>query len=315
MSLQAASPHCKCLILGSALWGWGTDKDTVFRLLTRFTDLGGVVVDTASNYPINKRPEDYGRAVLWLAEWLNVNPDRPLQVLLKFGALDNLGNPDCDLTPATLEQQADRYQKLFGNHLVNLSIHWDNRSESDKTAVAETLDVFRHFRQQGLSIGFSGVKHPDLYREIAPDLANDWCIQVKENLQSDSPRLHYSAAFPLGRFFAYGINMGGVKPNSNSASSSVSLRGIRHPQQLTDRLNHLLASEHGMEPPPASFNDIAMLFAYCNSALSGIVIGPRNIDQLENTLSYWRKLQNTIDAKLQTNIYAHLKSLRDTSED
>lgn len=312
MSLKSASPTDKSLILGSALWGWGTDKETVFNLLSRFSELGGTVVDTASNYPINKREQDYGLAVRWLAEWLNDNPDRPLEVWLKFGALNNLGTPDNDLSPESLQQQATYYQSLFGSYLTTLSIHWDNRSESDKNAVRESLDVFRQLQEQGLGIGFSGVKHPAVYRQAAPDLARDWYIQVKENLQTDTARSHYRDAFPHARYFAYGINMGGVKPSSDSTTnSSVSLRGIQPSQKLTDRLQELLISAHSIEPVPNSFNDLAMLFAYCNANLSGIIIGPRNVDQLEDTLAYWSQLQHYRDADWQEHIYLWLKALRD----
>ena len=47
-------PIDKTLVLGTALWGWGVDRNEAYKLLESFFENGGAVVDTSTNYPINK---------------------------------------------------------------------------------------------------------------------------------------------------------------------------------------------------------------------------------------------------------------------
>ncbi|WP_223271518.1 hypothetical protein, partial [Pseudomonas fluorescens] len=71
----------------------------------------------------------------------------------------------------------------------------------------------------------------------------------------------------------------------------IELRQINIPQLLTERLGYFLNSDHGFEPRPVTLNELALAGTYVNPALSGVVIGPRNLEQLENTLAYWELLQ------------------------
>ena len=48
------------------------------------------------------------------------------------------------------------------------------------------------------------------------------------------------------------------------------------------------------QPAPKNFNELALLASYLNPALSGIVIGPRNRKQLDDTMNYWDRLKNEL---------------------
>lgn len=295
------SPANKSLILGTALWGWGVDRTGAHAMLDQFVEGGGCIVDTATNYPINKRPDDYGLALAWLGEWLAVNQPAGVTVLAKLGGIDNLGGSEPDLTPAAVGQAEAVLRDALGIYLGAIAIHWDNRGAApgDRDAVAATLECFAAYRASGLSIGFSGVKHPGLYQELAPVLADAWWIQVKENAQSNAARQQYQQLFPSAHFLAYGINMGGVKLQQATPQSSVALRGIAPPAGLTERLAAFLDAEHGFTPRPGSLNELALLTTYLNPGLSGVIIGPRNLDQLCTTQQYWQQLETQCDAPLQ----------------
>jgi hypothetical protein len=105
----------------------------------------------------------------------------------------------------------------------------------------------------------------------------------------------YQTWFPKAKYLAYGINLGGLKIEAPKTNSSIELRQINIPQLLTERLGHFLNSDHGFVPRPMTLNELAMAASYVNPSLSGVVIGPRNIEQLENTLAYWKSLEEYAD--------------------
>lgn len=301
MTLPDASPNQKTLVLGTALWGWGIDRATAHRMLERFLVLGGRTLDTAANYPINKRPEDFGLAATWIADWIASNGTADLSVLMKVGARDNLGSPIADLDASSILQSEAIFRDKLGQALAAIAVHWDNRGdgEEDIDRIAETVATMDRLQASGLSIGLSGIRRPDLYLNAAPALSSKWWIQVKENVQTNVARLSYSTHFPKARYLAYGINMGGIKVDPPSVNSSLALRGLTHPGKLAERLSEIIATNYGLRPAPEDFNQLALLISYMNPALSGIIIGPRNVGQLEDTMLFWDKLKNDASPSTQ----------------
>lgn len=277
----------KKLVLGTALWGWGVDKATALRMVDSYVAGGGKYIDTASNYPINAVPEDFGKAANWLAEWIRINGPEKLSVWLKIGSINNLGNPDLDLRPAAIREAELRFKDLFGEHLHTIAVHWDNRGEEQASDIYETVTELVSLKDKGYSVGFSGVASPSVYYDAAPDMAKEWHIQVKENALTRSARQTYSRYFPNANYYAYGINMGGVKGLSSTPGSSADLRRIAPPEELIRRIEENLDSSL-MDPHPSSLVEFSLAFAMLNPGLTGIVIGPRNLDQLDHTLSFCR---------------------------
>lgn len=284
-----AAPENKVLVLGTALWGWGIDRQMAFSILDHFVDCGGRVLDTAANYPISGQDEDFGLATHWIAEWVRAHGATDLSVMVKIGAVDNKGGSSVNLGRSFIALSEEIFLGRLGEALAGLAIHWDDRN--DERAVNETLQAFSELHDLDYSIGFSGVHHPALYLQGAPDLADAWWVQVKENAGTAQARKNYQSYFPKARYLAYGINMGGVKLEGAREDSSISLRGIKPEQDLVDRLVTFIDADHGLEPRPVTMNELALTMAWHNEALSGIVLGPRNVEQLRGTLSFWRRLQ------------------------
>ncbi|WP_180984220.1 aldo/keto reductase [Castellaniella caeni] len=285
--------------MGTALWGWGVERAQAFALMDRFASLGGRIVDTASNYPINKCPQDYGRALAWIAEWQAANADAGLSVLVKVGGVRNDGSPETDLSPGTIQRLADQLQGQLNGALGALSIHWDNRGDTaaDHEGIAQTVEVMSRLHAQGLSIGLSGIRHPHLYRQAAPALADQWWIQVKENMRTRQARLAYETHFPHARYLAYGINMGGFKLERASGQSSLALRGIHIEETLGDWLAQVIHQEGALRPAPETINDLALLTACLNPRLYGVIVGPRNVEQLVDSMAFCRRVQAESDAQ------------------
>lgn len=284
----------KGLLLGSALWGWGTQREEVFAILDTFAAAGGGVLDTAANYPINSVPGDFGLASALISEWLRAHRPENVSVLHKIGSIDNQGSSDSALSTSDLLLSAELARGKFSDWLGGVAIHWDNRD--DPRAIEGSLDVFSHFAAEGLTVGFSGVKRPDLYLKYAPDLAAKWLIQVKENLSTQLARKGYESYFPSAQFLAYGINMGGVKGSQTSPTSSLTLRALGVPSIVKRLLLFIDDPPQDLAAPPRDLNQLALMASWANPSLSGVVLGPRTAIQLTESLDYWATLTARNDA-------------------
>lgn len=292
----------KIVVLGTAMWGWSISKNEAYSILENFLASGGSFIDTASNYPINKCKKDHGLALNWLLDWKKSNPHSKMSLIVKIGSKDNLGGPDIDLTPKNILETTKKMSDLFENSLSCISIHWDNRCEkaSDLLSIDQTVEAMTRVHDSGLHVGFSGIKNPKQYYLSNPNLSDDWVIQVKENFINKEARLFYETYFPRARYLAYGINMGGVK--LECLDGYVGLRKIKGDPELIERARAFIKSKVGLNPSPKNINQISIALAHSNPSLAGIVIGPSNLGQLEESIKYW------IDLEVSGNSPTWLKS-------
>lgn len=281
----------KRLVLGSAMWGWSVGEGDASDLISTFTERGGVWIDTAVNYPINKRPADFGKAIRFISNWLSRAQRDGVAILVKVGAKENTGSDRADLTPDGVWSEVRRLRGLFGETLRNVSIHWDNRGEEDRVRIRETLSVFRSLHSEGLEIGFSGVRNPILFCEEAPDLSDKWWIQVKENLITTEARERYSSLLPEARYIAYGINMGGFSFGSRSSGSSAALRGLEYSSDVVEEIQEKIKLAQGLVPAPTTLHEFTLLHAYKAEGLAGVIVGPSKASQLRGAMDYWALLE------------------------
>lgn len=296
------------LILGTALWAWTVSKTQAFQLLDAFYAAGHRWVDAATNYPINKNADDFRAAEKILLEWIKANGISDLKVLMKIGSINNLYTPEHNLTPSFIHIVYQEYLHQFGEQLSEIMVHWDNRSAPQE--VQSTLEALDIIRQEGVKIGLSGIKHPEVYKELNNSLQFDWDIQLKHNLvYSDYPR--YAPFHGSRRFLAYGINAGGLKFPSSSygQNSSTQVRNVpteKH-QSLLQKVSQLLERYNAQSSfePLTRFNECSMIFTYYSPDIQGILIGPSKTAQLHSSLSFFRQLQ----AGAHQSLYPQLKAL------
>ncbi|MCO6478211.1 MAG: aldo/keto reductase [Phaeodactylibacter sp.] len=282
------------LILGTAMWGWTTPRATCFDLLDRFYQQGFREVDGATNYPINKRPEDFRKAESILQEWITAHKVQDLRVMMKIGSINNLRTPENNLTKSFLLMLLDEYRGIFGPNLDTFMIHWDNREE--EKSVRESLEALAIAREEGLRVGLSGIQHPEVYARLNQEFGIPFRIQIKHNLLvSDYPR--YSAFHGKAGFITYGINAGGIKldPGEYRESSSLKARGgntdTEHP--ITRPLRGIIeeANRKSNRPSVSSFNHCGMAYAFHSPDIEGILLGPSRMGQLEDSLNFYAALK------------------------
>ena len=305
----------KRLILGTALWGWGVSKKEAFLILDNFVENGGLYIDCATNYPINKNIKDYGLALLWIEEWIKINNKR-LFIIVKVGSLDNLGTPNFDLSSNNILTVSKKLIDTFGDSLGCISVHWDNRIENkDFKLVQETVIALKEIKEKNnLSIGLSGIKNPRFYYEAMPDLVDDWIIQCKENFLTQEARLNYQEYFPLAKYCAYGINMGGIKL-SDEKSVSARIREINYSSKLKYVISTSLQDNIIIDNGLSTVNDLNMAFIFLKTIFNGIIIGPRTVEQLISTFKTWDVLSNLDSNKLNQlklfidNLHSRIKEI------
>lgn len=283
------------LILGTAMWGWTVPEKHCFALLDEHYNRGFRQVDGATNYPINKRPEDFRKSENILLEWIGANGIRDLKVMMKIGSVNNMRSPEHNLNKSFLLMNLDDYRFRFGNNLDTLMIHWDNRS--DKSLVLESLEALKQARDLGLRIGLSGIRHPEVYAQLNEGFSFNFSIQMKHNLLH-SDYQSYQAFHGQNCFIAYGINAGGIKMDTSEYSgvSSFEARGgntkVRHP--IVAPLLKIIKKANSKKGAKAvkNFNHCGMTFAFYSPDISGILLGPSKVAQLKESLDFFEDLKN-----------------------
>lgn len=290
----------KSLLLGTAQWGWTVDRETAFRQLDAWLAAGYNCLDLATNYPINKNPGDFRKSEKIVQEYIQAHGLTNLDITLKIGSQDNIRSPDINLEPSFLLMMAMEYRRLFGENLKGIMIHWDNRE--DEAAIAKTLEALASLQEsEDLRPGLSGIRHPEFYLEANQKFNLTFDIQFKHNIiQSDLQR--YAAFFPKAkdepkqhRFFAYGLNAGGIKLEGPYPADSTFLARAGDPDKVEPLLRQIREAlpkwnTAFVRPPIRTMNHIGLIHAGLNSTITGLILGFSSVAQLQGTLDFWRNL-------------------------
>ncbi len=285
------------LLLGTAQWGWTVSRTEAFRLLDAWLLAGHRGIDAATNYPINRRPEDFRAAEKILEEYIQAHGLHDLQVTMKVGSLDNMRSPEANLAPSFLLMMAGEYQRRFSDNLHGIMLHWDNRSE--ETAIRASLEVWQQLQKEaGLRPGLSGIAHPEVYARANADLGLSFDIQLKHNIfQSDLDRYQpLLLQAQASKVFAYGLNAGGVKLDGPYPTDSTFLARGGQPELMAARLEQIRALLPGfhlafVRPPVKTMNHLGLIHAGLHPQIGGLVLGLSSVSQLTETLDFWRNLE------------------------
>lgn len=276
------------------MWGWNTSKETALALLDEWYAQGFRQVDTATNYPIDKNPEHFRLAENILLEWIKTHGINDLQIMMKIGSVNNLFTPEHILTKSFILMMSDEYHHLFKNNLATIMVHWDNRENAEE--INETLEAFSTIKNNGLNIGLSGIKRPDLYFELNKKWGLGFSIQIKHNIiYSDYNR--YADFHGKPRFITYGINAGGLKLNADnySKNSTLKTRGgnIDNEPPILQKIKKIISAFNSTtnKSPITAFYQVGMVNAFYHKDVSSILLGTSKVAQLQENIRFYRLLQ------------------------
>lgn len=249
----------KKVYLGTANWGEGIPKDQAFQILDVFVEQGHILVDTATNYPINRKPEFLGTSLKWIQEWIQSNPDSSLKVFVKLGSIDNQRSPKNDLSKVTLAQTMDNLSSQLRDSLYGIGIHWDNRGHEDRSGIRETLATIRDFATCDIQLGLSGITNPQAYADSGM-IGQDWEIQVKEFPGNSLARGSYGQFFPTNPYVAYGLShyIKEMIGFTNLTKKDIYFQGIQYLEEV--------------------------------SPVAGYIVAPSNVEQAKELLNYGREI-------------------------
>ncbi len=282
----------KHLLLGTAQWGWNVERRKVFQLLDLWLESGERTIDCATNYPINRKPEDFRAAESLLLEYIQAHGlHGELQVTMKIGSLDNMHTPDIQLSPSFIWMMGNEYLRLSGPNLHGLMLHWDNRSEASE--ITETLAALVEITgQNGLQPGLSGIKHPEMYAaclERYPDIVFD--VQLKHNVFHSDLNRYTPLQGAKTRFFGYGLNAGGIQlEGTYSSQRTFAVRG-GDPEAMEQRLKNLRKAlpewnSRRNRPAVENFAQIGLIHALYDERLHGVILGVSDTEQLKAALDF-----------------------------
>ena len=301
------------LVLGTALWGWTIPEATAKSILDLFYKEGFRQIDTATNYPINGDPKDFRKAEKVIQEWITSNHVIDLQINVKIGSLANNGSSENNLVPSFILMNGDHYEWAFGSNLFSLMVHWDNRSNENE--IQQSIESLRVLHKSGLYIGLSGISHPKIYKDLAPDLKSEWTIQIKHGLPNHQAYSHYKDFHGCKCFSAYGISGGGLgSAKRGLPNSSTNARSILSKFQV-DAFMECLAIQSlkvtHEEIFPSNFYLASLLFACHSPDIKSVIIAPSTLEQLSQIISYYRKLSTHSGMNLYREIFNQMEQFKE----
>jgi len=271
------------LILGTSLWGWTVPENTCFEILDEFYRNNFRQIDTATNYPINRDSRCFRSAETILNKWILSNGINDLRITVKVGSIDNSGSADNNLSYSYLIMSRDYYFETFTNNFDTLMIHWDNRTAEE--SIYQTICALNIINKKN-NVGLSGIKEPEIYHHYLKEYNIPIAIQIKHNI-FESHYDRYKIFHGLGRFFAYGLNAGGLKlTNEYKPTSSASAREISTApyEEYLPYLRELISNSEICR----SFNDLSMVYAFNSPNIAGLISGASSRIQIQETIRSFR---------------------------
>lgn len=281
------------LVLGTSMWAWSIDKASAFQILDEFYAAGFRRIDAATNYPINKKKEDFRAAEKILHEWIKVNGIHDLEIICKFGSINNLFTPEHNLSKSFTLMSADYYRNYFGSNAHILMIHWDNRDDIEE--ISQTYEGLKTASEQGWQLGLSGIKYPDKHLSVNQKFNFDFQIEVKHN-PLDSGYEHYSPFHSnKPKFLAYGTGGGGIKLQADyNQNSSIVLRDKLKfiKEENIGKLKEIISksNQNSERPQLTQMHELGMLNALLHPEFCGAILGCSNLPQLQTSLAFYRRL-------------------------
>lgn len=264
MTKESSRDQISSVFLGTAGWGQKIAKTEAYRILETFYGHGFRWVDTATNYPIDRNPENYGETIEWLSDFCSDFSE--LKIFVKAGSATNKGESRHLINASYFALVLDLLFGRLGDCLGGLGIHWDNGvGDTDRV---EIIDLFSNINDRGLAIGLSGISNPEIYSNNPIARGLPWIYQINmspirfEQISQELDTIRSN--FPKSRVYGYNL-LGGI-----------AAKGLRDDGDRSSVLNKLING-----PTSANKDDLlGQIVSKCLSlAVDGLVIGPASAVQ------------------------------------
>lgn len=283
------------LVLGGNVFGWTIDKAQSFRILDRFAEAGGVMIDTADAYSAWAPGHQGGESEAIIGEWLRQSGKRDKVLLAtKVGMLPGEGGEK--LAPARIAAAAEASLRRLGVDTIDLYYaHQDDESvpQEDVLAAFGTLIDAGKVRVLGAS-NFHAVRlKAALDLATREGLPHYRVLQPEYNLVSrhkfEGELQNLCVTHNLGVLPYYGLASGFLTGKYRSqADLGKSVRGGRMGELLAGKGGAVLAvMDEIAAETGASHAQIALAWLAAQDGVTAPIASATSIEQLDELLGAW----------------------------
>jgi aryl-alcohol dehydrogenase-like predicted oxidoreductase len=280
------------LVLGGNVFGWTANGHEAFRILDRFADAGGTMVDTADVYSAWVPGHQGGESETLIGEWLKRRGSgRALLVASKVGMLHRHGGGK--LEAWRIEKAAEASLKRLGVETIDL---YYAHQDDPGTPMEEVLTAFDRLVKAGKvrALGASNFTAERLGRALSlakemgtaryEVLQNEYHLLERGKLEGDLQRL--CVAEQVGVLPFYGLASGYLTGKYRSeADYGQSVRGDRMAKYVEGRGPIVLAAlDEIAAETGATQAQIALAWIAAQPAVAAPIASARTPEQLEELL-------------------------------
>ncbi|MGN7998171.1 aldo/keto reductase [Sphingomonas sp. 22176] len=293
--LGASGLEISPLVLGGNVFGWTADKAASFRILDRFAERGGVMIDTADVYSAWVSGHQGGESESVIGEWLRTSGKRD-QVLIstKVGMLPGEGGSK--LAPARIAAAAEASLQRLGIETIDLYFaHQDDEDvpqEEYLAAFGKLIDVGK-VRALGASNFHAMRLKSALDLATKQGLPHFRVVQPEYNLVSrrkfEGELQDLCITHNLGVIPYYGLASGFLTGKYRSeADLSKSVRGGGMAKLLAGKGGALLAvMDEVAAETGASLAQIALAWLAAQDGVTAPIASATSIEQLDELIGAW----------------------------
>ncbi len=287
-TLGATDLQTPPMILGGNVFGWTIDRDTSFRILDAFVELGGTMIDTADVYSAWVDGHRGGESETMIGEWLKASGKRD-QVLIatKVGMLPGEGGEK--LAPARIAAAAEASLKRLQTDRIDLYFAHQDDEDQPQEAV---MEAFARLVEAGKVrvIGASNFHAARLMR--ANNAARDaglpryHVLQPEYNLVSrhkyEGELQDYCVTENIGVVPYYGLASGFLTGKyRREADLSQSVRGQKMGELLHGKGAEVLAALDGVaEETGATQAQVALAWLMAQAGVTAPIASATSVKQL-----------------------------------
>lgn len=293
--LGASGLEIAPLVLGGNVFGWTADKATSFRILDRFAERGGVMIDTADVYSAWVPGHQGGESESVIGEWLRTSGKRD-QVLIatKVGMLPGEGGEK--LAPARIAAAAEASLQRLGVETIDLYFaHQDDESvpQADYLAAFGALIDAGKIRALGASNFHAMRLKSALDLATKEGLPHFRVLQPEYNLvsrhQFEGELQDLCITHNLGVVPYYGLASGFLTGKYRSeADLGKSVRGGRMGELLAGKGGAVLAAmDEVAAETGASLAQIALAWMAAQDGVTAPIASATSVEQLDELIGAW----------------------------
>jgi aryl-alcohol dehydrogenase-like predicted oxidoreductase len=280
------------LVLGGNVFGWTARGEDAFRILDRFAEAGGRMIDTADVYSAWVPGHRGGESEALIGEWLKRRGGKSeMLIATKVGMLAGEGGEK--LEPARIAAAAEASLKRLGIDAIDL---YYAHQDDTKTPLADSLAAFDRLVRDGKVrvIGASNYSAERLAEALEISerdglsryevLQNEYHLMAREKFEGALQRLCVERNIGVLPF--YGLASGFLTGKYRSAADQgQSVRGDRMGKYLNPRGFAVLAAlDEVAAETRTSPAQVALAWLAAQPAIVAPIASARTPDQLEELL-------------------------------